>query len=236
MKVYKHKTGGGLVMKLVGYVRVSSESQEDNTSLADQERRIKAYCEAFGHELLQVFVEVASGKDTDNRPIFQSALERLRDDAEGIIALKLDRVARNCRDVLELVEDTLQPSGKALVLLDLNVDTSSPTGKMILTMMAAVAELERAQINERTQGGRRAKAASGGYAYGSPAYGEQAFDGELVVSDSEKKVIEIIRRHHKSGKSLRAIADYLNSQGYKSKRGKAWQHTSVKSVLDRLYA
>jgi site-specific DNA recombinase len=236
IKMYKQRTGEGLVMKLVGYVRVSSESQEDNTSLADQQRRIKSYCDAFGHELLEVFIEVASGKDTDNRPQFQSALARLKGDADGIVAIKLDRIARNCRDVLELVEDTLQPANKALVLLDLHVDTSTPTGKMILTMMAAVAELERAQINERTQGGRRAKAANGGYAYGSPSFGCQAVDGELVASESEQQTIDIIRRHHKSGKSLRAIADYLNSQGLKSKRGKAWAHTSVKSVLDRLYA
>ena len=222
-------------MKLVGYVRVSTESQEDNTSLADQQRRIRAYCEAFGHELLEVFIEVGSGKDTENRPQFQSALARLKTDADGIVALKLDRIARNCRDVLELVEDVLQPANKALVLLDLNVDTSTPTGKMILTMMAAVAELERAQINERTQGGRKAKASQGGYAYGSPAFGQTAVDGELVANDDEQQVIEIIRKHHKSGKSLRAIAQYLNENGYKSKRGKDWQHTSVKTILDRLY-
>lgn len=102
-------------------------------------------------------------------------------------------------------------------------------------MMAAVTELERAQINERTQGGRKAKASQGGYAYDSPAFGQQSVEGELVPSDDEQQVVEIIRRHHKSGKSLRAIAQYLNENGYKSKRGKDWQHTSVKTVLDRLY-
>ncbi len=112
---------------------------------------------------------------------------------------------------MELVEDVLQPANKALVLLDLNVDTSTPTGKMILTMMAAVAELERAQITERTQGGRKAKASQGGYAYGSPAFGQQSVEGKLVPSDDEQQVIEIIRRHHKSGKSLRAIALFLCS-------------------------
>jgi site-specific DNA recombinase len=222
-------------MKLVGYIRVSSESQEDNTSLAEQERRIKAYCEAFGHKLVRVYEEVGSGKDTENRPIFQEALEMVRTEVEGIVALKLDRIARNCRDVLTLVEDVLQPNNKALVLLDLNVDTSTPTGKMILTMMAAVAELERAQINERTQGGRKAKARNGGYAYGAPQFGTQAIGGELVVDEQEKAVIDVIRRHHKSGKSLRAIADYLNRHGYKPKRGEKWQHTSVKAVLDRLH-
>ena len=128
-------------MKLVGYVRVSTKNQEDNTSLADQERRIKAYCEAFGHELINLYVEVGSGKNTKDREQFNLALEDVKNNADGIIALKLDRIARNTRDVLALVEDVLQPDNKALVLLDLQVDTSSPTGKMILTVMAAVATL-----------------------------------------------------------------------------------------------
>ena len=221
-------------MKLVGYVRVSSESQEDNTSLENQERRIRAYCEAFGHELVEVFIEVGSGKDTENRPIFQKALESLKNQADGIVSLKLDRIARNCRDVLELVEDVLQPEDKALVLLDLNVDTSTPTGKMILTMMAAVAELERSQINERTQGGRKAKAEKGGYAYGSPAFGQEAVEGELKDNESEQKVIEIIRRHRKSGKSFQKVADYLNDQSIPTKRGKDWNAMQVKRVCDRI--
>ncbi|NJN74087.1 MAG: recombinase family protein [Limnothrix sp. RL_2_0] len=157
-------------------------------------------------------------------------------DADGIIAIKLDRIARNCRDVLTLVEDILQPNNKVLVLLDLNVDTSTSMGKMVLTMMAAVAELERSQISERTQGGRQAKAEKGGYAYGSPAFGMAAIAGELVVKSDEAAVIEVIRRHHKSGKSLRKIASYLNQEGYQPKRGDRWQHTSVKCVLDRLYS
>jgi site-specific DNA recombinase len=222
-------------MKLVGYVRVSTAEQADNTSLEDQQRRIEAYCLAFGHELVRVFVEVASGTKMKNRHEFQSALEFLTDGgADGIIAIKLDRIARNTRDVLALVEDTLQPNNKALVLLDLNVDTSNPTGRMILTVMAAVAQLEWDQIYERTQGGRAAKAAKGGYAYGSPRFGQVSQDGELVASDSEQEIIEIIRRHRKSGKSFQAVADYLNANGYPTKRGGQWAGVQVKRICDRL--
>jgi predicted transcriptional regulator len=57
-----------------------------------------------------------------------------------------------------------------------------------------------------------------------------------VADEGEQAVIEVIRRHHKSGKSLRAIAEYLNAQGYKPKRGKQWSHTSVKAIVDRLYS
>jgi site-specific DNA recombinase len=103
------------------------------------------------------------------------------------------------------------------------------------TVMSAVAKLERDLINERTQGGRRAKAANGGYAYGSPAFGQVAVEGDLMPKSDELEVVELIRRHHKSGKSFQAIASWLNEKGHKTKRGCHWQAMSVKRVVDRLY-
>jgi DNA invertase Pin-like site-specific DNA recombinase len=92
------------------------------------------------------------------------------------------------------------------------------------------------EVWQRLQQGRQAKAAQGGYAgYGSPAFGQQSLHGELIENPDEQQIIEIIRRHHKSGKSLQDIADWLNREGYRTKRGQRWQRISVKRVLDRLY-
>ena len=89
---------------------------------------------------------------------------------------------------------------------------------------------------ERLERGRQIKAANGGYAgYGSPAFGQRSLDGELVDDPAEAEIVDLIRRHHKSGKSLQKIADWLNQNGYTTKRGKEWQRISVKRVLDRLY-
>lgn len=91
-------------------------------------------------------------------------------------------------------------------------------------------------IWERLEQGRKAKAARGGYAgYGSPAFGQMSVAGELVENPQEQEIIELVRRHHKSGKSLQQIADWLNQHGYKTKRGSEWRRISVKRVLDRLY-
>jgi site-specific DNA recombinase len=65
-------------MKLVGYIRVSTQDQADNTSLADQRKKIESYCVAMGHELIEVFEEVGSGKNTTDRPLFAQALEAVR--------------------------------------------------------------------------------------------------------------------------------------------------------------
>jgi DNA invertase Pin-like site-specific DNA recombinase len=92
------------------------------------------------------------------------------------------------------------------------------------------------EVWQRLEQGRRAKAAQGGYAgYGSPAFGQRSLDGELIADPTEQQIIELIRRHHKSGKSLQDIADWLNQQGYATKRGQQWRRISVKRVLDRLY-
>jgi hypothetical protein len=89
---------------------------------------------------------------------------------------------------------------------------------------------------ERLEQGRQAKAARGGYAgYGSPAFGQQAVNGELIANPQEAEVADLIRRHHRSGKSLQKIADWLNQRGYTTKRGHQWQRVSVKRVLDRIY-
>lgn len=89
---------------------------------------------------------------------------------------------------------------------------------------------------DKLEQGRQLKAAQGGYAgYGSPAFGQKSVNGELVEDPVEQEAIELIRRHHKSGKSLQQVADWLNERGYRTKRGQQWQRISVKRVLDRLY-
>lgn len=96
--------------------------------------------------------------------------------------------------------------------------------------------IEELSAWERLNQGRQAKAAQGGYAgYGSPPFGLRSQNGELVENPSEQEIVDLIRRHHKSGKSLQQIADWLNHNGYQTKRGRQWQRISVKRVLDRLY-
>lgn len=100
----------------------------------------------------------------------------------------------------------------------------------------AAENFQEHEVWQRLEQGRQAKAAQGGYVgYGSPAFGQQAFNGELIENPDEQQIIELIRRHHKSGKSLQDIADWLNRKGFTTKRGQKWQRISVKRVLDRLY-
>jgi site-specific DNA recombinase len=149
-------------MKLVGYTRVSTIDQRDNTSLDDQKTKIESYAIAMGHEIVASFKESVSGKRADNRPELQKAIAMLQSgEADGLIVAKLDRLGRNVRDILTLVDDVLKPCDKALILLDLAIDTSTPAGRMVLTMMAALAEMERSLIRERVERGSAVKHEAG---------------------------------------------------------------------------
>jgi DNA invertase Pin-like site-specific DNA recombinase len=224
-------------MKLIGYIRVSSEGQADNTSLEDQQEKIAAYCTALNHELIGTYQDVQSGGKSDNRKGLQTAIaDVLAGKADGIIVLKLDRLARLASDVLTLIDKQLQPNNKALVIIDINMDTSTATGKLVLTMLAGVAEFEKSQINERTKNGKKARAKTSPYANGgAPKFGCKADNKNLIADDKEQEIINIIKRHYKSGKSQRQIAEYLNKQGILSKQGKQWSSTTVGRILDREY-
>jgi DNA invertase Pin-like site-specific DNA recombinase len=224
-------------MKLIGYIRVSSEGQADNSSLDDQQDRINAYCTALNHELIGTYQDVQSGGKSENRKGLQTAIaDVLAGKADGIIVLKLDRLARLASDVLTLIDKQLQPNNKALVIIDINMDTSTATGKLVLTMLAGVAEFEKSQINERTKNGKKARAKTSPYANGgAPKFGCKADNKNLIADDKEQEIINIIKRHYKSGKSQRQIAEYLNKQGILSKQGKQWSSTTVGRILDREY-
>lgn len=221
--------------KFIGYCRVSSEGQLDNTSLENQRDKIINYCNFKGFELVEIFIEQGSGKNTADRPVFNQAMESLKN-YDGLIVAHFDRLARSNKDLANMLDDHFsEKNGKELVLCDQNVDTTSPTGRMILQVMSVMAEFELKNIERRTREGKAKKALSGGYAGGAPRFGEKAENSELVENQQEKEIIEIIRKHRKSGKSYQAIADYLNNKNYPTKqKGGTWAAMSVSRIYQRI--
>jgi DNA invertase Pin-like site-specific DNA recombinase len=224
------------MVKVVGYARVSSKSQADNTSLAEQERQVREYCSAMGYELTGFFKDVRSGK-TNQRDGLEDALAMVAD-CDGLIAAKLDRVGRNAVNLLTL-DERLRNAGKRLILTTLNIDTSTAMGRAMFGMVSVMAQLDCETVNERFQSGRDAVRREGGNIGGAPAFGKKASDKKraaYIDNPDEQKTIDLIRRHRRSGKSFNSIAQYLNKQGIPTKRGKVggWTHVHVKRILDRL--
>lgn len=137
-------------MANVAYVRVSSLEQNEARQLEALEK----------YNIDKWFTEKVSGKDT-NRPELQRLLEYVRD-GDTVYVHDFSRLARSTKDLLELVE-TLQNKGVHLVSNKENMDTSTATGKLMVTMMAAIAEFERANLLERQREGIAIAKAKGMY-------------------------------------------------------------------------
>jgi DNA invertase Pin-like site-specific DNA recombinase len=101
-------------------------------------------------------------------------------------------------------------------------------------MMGVFGQLEKSMIVRRLKAGRRLKAEQGGYAYGSPAYGQRSEDGDLVPVDDEQATIARIRELHSSGHSLRSMAAVLTAEGHRPKRSDRWHPESLKRIIARL--
>ena len=121
---------GSVGTRLIGYCRVSTTDQADNgVSLEEQETRIRRYAETHGLTIVRVEVDAgASGKHM-GRDALQRALTALRDgQADGLVAIKLDRLSRSVRDVLDLV-DRSDREGWSLHSIGERLDTSSAIGR-----------------------------------------------------------------------------------------------------------
>ena len=138
-------------MKATGYVRVSTGKQaEEGVSLEAQEARIRAWCQAQGHELAATEVDAGlSGGRADNRPALQAALAAVCRAKGVLVVYSLSRLARSTRDALDIAE-RLHDAGANLVSLTESIDTTTAMGQFVFEVLAAVAALERNLISERT--------------------------------------------------------------------------------------
>jgi DNA invertase Pin-like site-specific DNA recombinase len=163
----------------------------------------------------------------------QSALADLAQN-DGLIVAKADRLGRNTKDILTLIDDHIAPAKKDLILINMGMDTATPQGRLMLTVASSFAEFERAMINERTDKGRKMRMRDG-KPMGAPKFGEMVKDIDKTrpANESEQKIIQIMIRHRKAGKGYQAIANLLNKKGYPTKQGKTWYYPTVKNILDR---
>ena len=228
-------------MKAAGYCRVSSQDQVEGTSLDAQKEQIQAYARMKGIDLLAIFTDagISGGKPISGRPEGRKLVELVETgEIKAVIVVKLDRAFRNTVDCLQTVE-IWEKKGISLHIIDLggnSVDTNSPAGKFMLTVLAAAAEMERGMIRDRCNSGRKVKRAQG-FRIGEVPYGYDLEDPEnpdntrLKENPGEQATIKMICGLREQGQSLRAIADKLNAKGVPAKRGGAWSYGQIQSLL-----
>jgi DNA invertase Pin-like site-specific DNA recombinase len=208
-------------MRVIGYVRVSTDEQmSSGAGLEAQRRAIIAECRRRGWHLVEVIEDAGFSAKDLRRPGVQEALRVLQaGDARALVVAKLDRLSRSMIDFTALMAKA-QKQSWALVAVDCAVDTSTPTGEAMANMLATFAQFERRLISQRTREALAVKKASG-VRLGRPP----------VLSTS---VVRRIQRQRARGDSLRRIADDLNAAGVPTAQGGAqWYAATVRQVLLR---
>lgn len=216
-------------MKVVGYVRVSTEEQAaSGLSIEAQRIKIAQYAEMYELDLTTILVDAGYSAKTLNRPNMTVVLSLLsQGDVDGVVIHKLDRLTRSVSDMGTLLDDyfvagRLRPKklGPAsLHSVTDKIDTTSPGGRLILHILASVAQWEREAIAERTKTALAQKKAQG-VILGAPR-----------MSDDE--TIERIVTLAGDGMSYRDICDVLTGEGRLTVRGGLWHPGTVRKILLR---
>jgi DNA invertase Pin-like site-specific DNA recombinase len=226
-------------MRVVGYLRVSTDRQaEEGLGLDVQEEAVHEY--AMAHQHIVVAVHRDEGRSgtygLEGRLGLANALTDIKQGrADAIVVYRLDRLARDLvlqeqllTEVWRMGGDVLSTAGGEGHLRD---DPDDPSRRLIRQVLGAVAEYERAMIALRLRRGRAAKAARGGFAYGSPPLGQRAENRELTADMREQLVVARILELRAAGHSLRHIATMLEAEGHRPKRGATFYPATVARAL-----
>ncbi len=205
------------------YARVSTQLQvNDGVSLDVQERQLHQAAEMAGYTSIELVREEGrSGKNISGRPALTDALKRLdAGEAKALFVTRIDRLARSTQDFLSVV-DRANKNGWRLVMLDLNLDTSSYQGRFVVTIMSALAEMERGIIAERQKDVHKDRRARG------VVWGVDMGPRNKTPEDIKQRIIE----QRTAGASYQKIADSLNRDGIPTQNNKKWYATTVKNIL-----
>ena len=223
------------------YTRVSTSMQVDGYSLDAQKDKLRKYAEYQEMSIVGEYSdEGKSGKSVEGRPQFKqmlSDIENGKDNVDYVLVFKLSRFGRNAADVLSSLQK-MQDYGVNLICVEDGIDSSKDAGKLMISVLSAVAEIERENILVQTMEGRRQKAREGRWNGGFAPYGYQLVNGELIIAEDEAEIIRIIYdKFANTTMGMAAIAAFLNNSGYKKKLRQnntieGFSTSFVKGVLD----
>lgn len=221
------------------YCRVSTEDQVDNTSLAEQLARCRATAAARGWQVVEEYVEEAVSGGDHSRPKLDRLRAQVSDgEVDVVVAAKLDRFSRSLLHLAACL-DEFERREVIFVSAIEGVDTSTPAGKLVLTVLAVIAEMERKMIAERTQSGTRARVRAGGWVGGDkPPYGYRVVgrgrEARLEVDPDEQHLIEtavslLLDEQMTSGQAARR----LNALGLTPRNAPLWSSQNLRNMIAR---
>lgn len=211
------------------YVRVSTPEQvKEGYSIDEQSDRLKKYAEAMGWNDAKLYIDAGySGGNTD-RPALQELIADVRlHRIRRVIVYKLDRLSRSQLDTLYLIEKVFLANSCEFISFSESFDTSTPLGRAMMGILAVFAQLERAQIKERMNMGRDARAKEGLWHGGSSTpYGYRYEDGMLRINLDEALEIREIFQLYSQGYSVARIIEEITPHS-----SRIWTDKAVRWAL-----
>ena len=226
--------------KCVLYSRVSTEMQVDGFSLAGQKTCLTNYAKREEMKIIGEYEDAGkSGKSIEGRPAFKRMLEDIKDglQVDYVIVYKLSRFGRNAADVLNSLE-LIQDYGVNLICTDEGIDSSQASGRLLISVLSAVAQIERENILEQTMNGRREKARQGLWNGGQAPYGYKLVDGKLVIDEKEAEVVKtIFDKYANTPMKISEVAKFCNEQNLEriprgNTLGAKFVSSSVRRILE----
>lgn len=199
---------------IVAYVRVSSASQIDNTSIDMQIEKIQGYCSLYNINLKKIFKDEGLSASTINRSAYNEMIDFVSDkenNIDGLIVYKADRIHRSLKNLMIMI-DYLNEIEVSFLSITEQFDTSTAQGLLFLQMLGSFSEFERKLINERTHAGRKAKGEKHLYVGGRIPIGYTLIDNEkLVINNEDANKVKTIFKMRCKGASYSKIAREYNT-------------------------
>ena len=203
--------------KVYIYTRVSTAMQIDGYSLDAQKSRMKAFAEFNDYEIVGEYEDAGkSGKSIEGRLEFNRMMEDIKSGQDGVsyvLVFKLSRFGRNAADILSTLQ-VMQDFGVNLICVEDGIDSSKDAGKLMISVLSAVAEIERENIRVQTMEGRIQKAREGKWNGGFAPYGYSLEKGQLLINEEEAKAIRVIfDQYVHTDMGANGLAKYLENHG-----------------------
>ena len=204
-------------IKVYLYTRVSTTMQIDGYSLDAQKTKMKAFCDYNEYEIAGEYEDAGkSGKSIEGRIAFNQMMDDIKsgkDEVSYVLVFKLSRFGINAADVLATLQ-VMQDFGVNLICVEDGIDSSKDAGKLMISVLSAVAEIERENIRVQTMEGRMQKAREGKWNGGFAPYGYSLIDGKLEVNEEEAVAIRtIFDQYVNTDLEANGIAKYLENHG-----------------------
>ena len=204
--------------KVYIYTRVSTAMQIDGYSLDAQKARMKAYADFNDYQIVGEYEDAGkSGKSIEGRASFCQMMEDIKSGKDGVayvLVFKLSRFGRNAADVLSTLQ-VMQDFGVNLICVEDGIDSSKDAGKLMISVLSAVAEIERENIRVQTMEGRIQKAREGRWNGGFAPYGYRLVDGVLQINEDEAPAIRtIFEQYVNTDTGANGLSKYLETHGF----------------------